>query len=132
VRIIVTAETATPNLRRPLNYRRSAPQVRENGEHAPVVLGRFSDSEFCEGASDVRFNRLLAEPERLADAAVRAAFGDQGEDLTLAWGERLERIGLVASHERFFDDGSVDHTFARWDPSQRVEQRLDPPYPFLH
>jgi hypothetical protein len=38
----------------------SAPEVSENGEHAPVVLGRLSDSELCEGASDMRLDRFLA------------------------------------------------------------------------
>jgi len=38
----------------------SALQVSENGEHAPVVLGRLRESELGEGAPDVRLDRFRA------------------------------------------------------------------------
>jgi len=50
-------------------------QVGEDGEHAAVVLRRLSDPELGEGASDVRLDRLRAEPECATDSLVRAALG---------------------------------------------------------
>jgi hypothetical protein len=91
--------------RRPLP---SAPEVSEDGEDAPIVFGCRFDSELGEGASDVRLDRFRAEPERAADALVRATLGDQGEDLPLARRELLERVGLSASREGLLDDGPVD------------------------
>jgi hypothetical protein len=55
----------------------SALQVSQNGEHAPVVLGRLRESELGEGAPDMRLDRFRAEPENPADALVRAALGNQ-------------------------------------------------------
>src|SRR5205823_3786643 len=39
-----------------------SPQIGEYGEHAAIVLRRFFDPELCEGTSDVRLDRLGAEP----------------------------------------------------------------------
>jgi len=62
---------------------------------------------------------------------VRAALGNQGEDLPLAWREFLERVDLSASREKLLDEGPVDDALARRDSVQRVEQLLDatPPVP---
>src|ERR1051326_4746906 len=49
--------------------------VGEHGEHAAVVLGRLTDPEFREGASDVRLDGLRTKPQLMTDALVGAAFG---------------------------------------------------------
>src|SRR5690349_23154101 len=89
-----------------------SPQVGENGEHATVVLRRLSDSELGEGASDVRLDRLRAEPECATDSVVRASLRHQRKDLALARREPVERIGTPPSRDKVVDDRSVDHALA--------------------
>src|SRR5262249_53824404 len=103
-------------------------QVREHGEHAPVVLRRVFDAELREGAPDVRLDRLRAEPQRSADPLVRAALGDQGEDLSLARRERLDRIRRALALEQLVHDRAIDDAFAGRDAVQRVEQLSDVSY----
>src|SRR6478735_2782907 len=69
----------------------SSLQVREDGEDAPVVVGRRDELELREDVRDVGFDGLRSEEESIADRLVRAALGHQPEDLVLALGQVVER-----------------------------------------
>src|SRR6478672_1157459 len=58
-------------------------QVREYREHPAVVVGRRWQFELGEDVVDVLADRLLAEEQRRGDAGIRAALGDQPQDLAL-------------------------------------------------
>src|SRR5215217_2032290 len=48
-------------------------QVRQDGEHAPVLGGRLPEAELVEDTSDVLLDGGLGDDERLGDAAVGLA-----------------------------------------------------------
>src|SRR5580704_2074264 len=67
--------------------RGAGPQIREDGEHAPVILVGGGEVELHEDVADVRVDRLLGEDELLRDRVVRLALGDQREDLAFTVAE---------------------------------------------
>ena len=69
----------------------SVAEQREDCEHAAVVVLAVGQAELLEDRLDVPLDRARAEVELLGDRAVRAAFGDQREDVSLALGELVER-----------------------------------------
>src|SRR5436190_1486162 len=109
----------------------SAPQVGQHGEHAAVVLGRLLDPELDERPPDMRLDRLRAEPERPADALVRAALCHQRDDLALTRCELGHGINTAPPGEQLVDDRPVDNTLTGRDPLHGVEELLHAAYPFL-
>jgi hypothetical protein len=103
----------------------SPPQVGENGQYTAVVLSGFPDPKLREGASDVSLDGLRAEPERPADALVRAAFSHQREDLPLTRCQTGDGIDPTASGQQLVDDRSVDDAFTRRNPLHGVEEVFD-------
>src|SRR5206468_6179250 len=109
-----------------------SPQVGEDGEHATIVLRRRRDPELCESSSDVRLDRLRAEPECATDALVRATLRHERKDLPFPGSELVDRIDAAASREQVVDDCAVDDALALCDASHGVEQLFDAPDSFLH
>jgi hypothetical protein len=52
-----------------------------------------------EDVADVLLDRAGADPQGLGDAVVGAALGHQLEDLQLAGGEAVQRVGAAADQE---------------------------------
>src|SRR5204863_7759272 len=70
---------------------RLASEARFAGTHDR--LGSIGDAELVEDVRDVVADRLVADAEPGPDLGVRAALGDQLEDLVLAVGELRKRRG---------------------------------------
>jgi hypothetical protein len=70
------------------------------GEDAAVRVGGGVDAECEEDLGDVGFDGAVGEVELGADRLVRAAFGDEGEDLMLALEERGEWIVVAVPAEQ--------------------------------
>ena len=104
--------------------RSSAAQVREHGEHAPVVLDRRREVELGEDRGDVLLDRALGDDQRLGDRRVRAALGHQAEHLALARGQRVERILAAAAAEQQRHDLRVERRAAAGDAAHRVGERV--------
>src|SRR4051794_33851924 len=102
----------------------STPQIRENGKDAAIVFRRLLDPQLREGATDVRLDRLRAEPQRTTDALVRPTLGHQRHDLPLAAGECLQRIDATALCEQLVDNGSVDHALTGGYSLHRLDELL--------
>jgi hypothetical protein len=60
-------------------------------------LGAVAQAELAEDAADVGLDRLFGEDEALGDLPVGKAAGDQGENLGLPRGERVEASGGAGS-----------------------------------
>src|SRR4051812_36727879 len=75
----------------------SPPQVRQYGEHAPVILGSRRQAELGEDARDVLLDGAQRDHEPLRDRLVRAALRHQLEHLALARRELVERIVAAAA-----------------------------------
>src|SRR3954452_18886485 len=72
--------------------RRFASDEGEDGEHAPVVVGRRRQSELVEDVAHVLLDRAVGDHQLRGDRMIRTALGHQLEDLALARGQGLERI----------------------------------------
>src|SRR5215204_4793171 len=100
----------------------SATQIREDGQHPPVVVGRLADPEFPEDVPHVGLDGLRAQEELLADAVVRMSLGHEQEDLELASGEFVERAARARSPDHPGDDRRVENALALVDAVQRVDE----------
>src|SRR5690242_4615742 len=67
-------------------------EVRENGEHAAVVVRDRLEAELPEDRVNVGLDGLRAEEELAPDAGVRAALGHELEDAPLAVCQLLDRV----------------------------------------
>src|SRR4029453_1207856 len=82
---------------------RSVAEQREHGKDAAIVVLAVRQIELAEDRLDVALDGARAEKELLADRAVRAALGDEREDVALAVGQLLERRAAAATDERLHD-----------------------------
>lgn len=90
----------------------------QHGEHPAVVVGRGGQVELEEDRPHMGLDGRLRQEQRLADRAVRAALGHQGEHVPFAGGQAVEaddRPGRPA--QQAGDDGRVDHAFAVHQPA---------------
>src|SRR2546425_529227 len=94
----------------PINH--LAPQVREHGEYAAVVVAALADAELEEDVAHVRLDGLRAEEELLADALVRVSLCDQREHLALALRQLVEQALLAPAAHQSGDDRRIEHALA--------------------
>jgi hypothetical protein len=73
----------------------------------------------------VRLDGLWGEEEPLTDRLVGTALGHQREDLSLAIGQRLQRMVPAASAEQLRHHLGVDGGAAPRDPAHRVRELVD-------
>jgi hypothetical protein len=57
--------------------RGSGPEIRQDGEHPPVRVGRFVDAELEEDVSDVGFDGAFGDEHPAGDRAVGQALGEE-------------------------------------------------------
>jgi hypothetical protein len=74
-------------------------QIGEDGEHAPVGIGIGVEAEFEEDLLDVGLNGAFSDKQAGGGGPVGQSLGDQGEHLTLAFGEFFERVGTAFAGE---------------------------------
>ncbi len=89
------------------------------GEHrqdATVVIGRAGEFELHEDAANVRLHGLGAEKEAVADRQVRSPLRHEGQNLSLALSELVERAADAAAADQLLDHRWVDRRPARTHP----------------
>ena len=85
----------------------SRTEVRQDGEHAAVVVLRVGQLELPEDVADVLLGGAFGDAEELGDPDVGPTLRHGREHLAFAWRERGQRIvGPVANHELGDDLGS--------------------------
>ena len=96
-------------------------QVQKRGFHPAIDSFPAPELELREDRVDVAFDGSLRDYQGLCDVAVAPALGDQGEDLLLPVGQRLEpsRLALPTHRKQLVDDLRVDYR----PPSRNLEQR---------
>ena len=99
--------------------------VGQHGEYAAVAVWRLGDVEFLQYPVNVGFDGSGREVEPGGDGRVGVALGHRGEDLALAFGERVQRVGIAFLAEKLLDDGGVDDAFALGDALERVDEDRD-------
>ena len=67
-------------------------------------------------------DRTLGDEESPADLRVREALGDEGENLALAVGEVVQRVGGPPAREEPRDDGRIDDSLALRQSSERIDE----------
>src|SRR5262249_58952044 len=95
-----------------------------DGEDAAVVVLAVRKPELAEDRLHVALDGPRAEEEALADRTVRAAFGDQREDLPLAVGEIVEGRAAMAADEHL-DHLRVERRPAGGHALDRVDELRD-------
>jgi hypothetical protein len=65
-------------------------QKREYRKDPPVIGWRLAQPELEEDLGNMRVDRLAGQEERLGDRPVRAALGNEGQNLSLALGQLVE------------------------------------------
>src|SRR3954468_8013019 len=105
--------------------RLSASEMGEDREHAAMIVGRRYQLELREDAGDVGLDRLGGQEEALADRLVRAALGDEGEDLALPLGQVVERDAGATPADELGDHLGVDDRPASRDSTDGVGEVLE-------
>src|SRR5258708_32924029 len=106
-------------------------EIRNDRAHAAVVVVGLRHSQLHQDAAHVLLDRSFGYPELAADAGIGAAFGHEGEHLTLARGEDVQRIVAAAGGDELLDEGGVDDGTAARDPAERVDELVDVGNPAL-
>src|SRR3954471_4891958 len=93
------------------------PQVSEHREDAAIVVLARWETELVEDRAHALLHGALADGEPFADRPVRAALGDQLEDLTLARRQRSQQASLSRILQQPGHDLGIEGGAARGDPS---------------
>src|SRR3954467_14059903 len=93
------------------------PQVSEHREDAAVVVLARWETELVEDRAHALLHGALADGEPFADRPVRAALGDQLEDLTFARRKRSQQPSLPRILQQPGHDLGIEGGAARRDPS---------------
>src|SRR3954454_15629586 len=96
------------------------PQIRQDGEHAAVVLDGGREVQFREDRGDVLLHGALGDDQGLGDRRVGAALRHQAEHLALTRGQALEGVFTATPAEQERDDLRVQRRAATGDAAHRV------------
>ena len=92
-------------------------QVREHREDAAIVVLARWETELVKDRAHALLHGALADDEPFADRPVRAALGDQLEDLTLARRQHSQQASLSRIPQQPGHDLGIEGGAARGDPS---------------
>jgi hypothetical protein len=81
-----------------------------------VVLRRLAQVQLEEDLRDVRVDGLSRQEQRLGNCTVRPILGDEHKDLSLSFGQHIERTVGTLTREQPRDDRRVDHAQGEISP----------------